>query len=591
MLDLSSDKYSKAVSGVLLALGKFKAATKQLKIQRVKAGSQERKLVISTNWLDAIKLHEGRLIKEAIIGAGQGFVITPATLGDTGAKKVYGRSYKNRKNERESQLQIKSQKSLDVALGDAERVHITFSLERVEIKPITHAEGALTSEGVSYELNQDAYSGVVEAIEIIKQKRFAEVVYAVKDGVDEDLATLFSIQLRRLGYTITEHNGEYRASLGQAMSFSALKPNMSPHKTRFNFKAPASVFAACTSGVDVRAMECEQFQTKAILEWRPQEARDNADKTEIGAINAACLSQHAELVINEDIYAFDLNNLSETLMGSLNTNVFHISVQCDDFSSLKTHALRQKAIEELSTTQDMIFLAIALVRKLKTPVVVLENVANFASSTANKVFTAAMRSFGYRVYTDILNAKDYNGLTNRARCFIVCSKLPVSFEFPAKQARTVDASYLIDMALSNGMLRDVSHTVSVRKGIETGRIRTLTRGKDVAPTLTKSQSRQTKDSCYFEVDGQYYLPSNDLMKIMMGMNNGFDFVAGTSEEISEMIGQSIDVPTHSQLMIKVREHILSFVKAFKAHAGALTRPATLPQMVEPVHCNRFAVMF
>lgn len=601
MLEVSNTKYSKAVAGVLLALGKFNAATKQLKIQTRKAGTDLRKLVISTNWLDTIGLHEGRLIKEQVIGNGQGMIITPAQFGDTAVKKVYGRSYKNRNTERETMLQIASQKVLDEAIGDAERVHITFLKEQVVIKPI-HAAECTSTEGVTFHIEQDQYSGVVEALEVIKQKRFAEIQYSADSGAEEDIVMLFSIQLRRMGYVITQEGGIYRANKAEATNFKPLEVQTQKDRIRFDFKNPTSVFAACTSGVDVYAMEQEGFKTNTILEYRPQEARDTTDKTELGAINAACASEHVSVVINEDIYEFDAANLSTELRSELNGNIFHISVQCDDFSSLKTHAQRQQAIENLSTTQDMVFPALSIIKEVNPSIVVLENVANFEGSAAHKVFTSRLSSLGYTIYSEILNAKDFNGLTGRARCFVVATKLPVPFSMPQKEERRVFAGALVDYALQNNLVRDVTHTVSVQKGIETGRIRTLTRDKSVAPTLTKSQARQTKDSCYIEVDNHYYLPSEEIQKLLMGIAPEFDFVAGNAEERTEMIGQSVDIPTHSKLMRQVKNHIKLFLELVKERVAAkANQPTVKVEQATPVNVpapkpapalsNRFAVMF
>lgn len=565
MLDLSNAKYANVVSKVLLALGKFKAATKQLKVQAVKAGTPQRKLVISTNWLDLIGLYEGRLVKETVLGQGEGLLVTPAQIGDAEVKKVYGRNYKNRATERESLLHIASQKKLLEAIGDAERVHITFSKEQVLIKPIHNAQ-VLEGEGATYRITENGYAGMVEAIEVIKQKRFAEIQYSADEEVDANAVMLFGVQLRRMGYTVEQTAAGFVAKLATATRFTPLQPIIKRQPINFDYKNPKSVFAACTSGIDIYAMEREGFKTRSILEWRPQEARDTTDKTEVGAVNAACASKNASLIINEDIYAFDMANLASDLALEMKcNNIFHVSVQCDDFSSLKTHAQRQQAIENLSTTMDMIFPALTIIKTVNPSVVVLENVANFSGSIAHTIFSERLMSLGYKVYSEVLNAKDYNGYTGRARCFVVASKLPVPFSMPQKEERTVHAGALVDFALQNNMARDVSHTVSVKKGIETGRIRVLTRDKSAAPTLTKSQSRQTKDSCYFYADGKYYLPNEDLQKIMMGIGIDFNFVAGTAEDVSEMIGQSVDVPTHSKLMRCVHNHIVSFLLAVKKH--------------------------
>lgn len=49
---------------------------------------------------------------------------------------------------------------------------------------------------------------------------------------------------------------------------------------------PSATFAALTSGVDLASLRSEDFTISAILEWRPQEARDKTDLTETGALAA-----------------------------------------------------------------------------------------------------------------------------------------------------------------------------------------------------------------------------------------------------------------------------------------------------------------
>lgn len=590
-------KHSKLVASVLRGLGKIQAATKMLKIQS-ETGGKKRKLVISTNWLPTFNFHEGSSVTEIAIGTGQGLIVRPASIGDSKLKKVYGRNYKNRS--RETLIQLKSQKMINNALGDATHVHIIFQMDEVTIKPVSSVEDLVVPDGVSLKLkpNDDGlYEGIIQTIEIIKQKRFAKITVDTAPSFQEkDEYMLFCMQLRRLGYTLSaDEQGQMVAVAHEKFKDLPItaqheitgKENVRP--VRFNHEQPLSTFAACTGGVDVYAMEKDSFVTDTILSYRPTEARDIKktkcpvtgsiteklnDKTEFCSLSAAINSQHARLVINEDIYTFDTARIKD-LLGK--NNFFHISLQCDDFSNMKNKADRQRAIESLESTRDMIFPALELIKTMQFPTLLIENVRNFVGSTECRLFEARLKALGYRVYTQVLDAKDFNGYTSRKRCFVFATNLPVAFSFPQPQTRTANVWWDV-LSHQLDKLRDVTHTSSVQKGIQCGRIRTVTVGDDCSPIVVKSQSRQVKDSLYVLIDGKYYLPNNDILRQLMGIDDGF-IALGNAEMTSEVIGQSVDVPMHQQICQQIKMHIERFVKS------TLKRwePALLPAQLMPVY--------
>lgn len=280
----------------------------------------------------------------------------------------------------------------------------------------------------------------------------------------------------------------------------------------------------------------------------------HTDKTESGAICAAMNVDTLKIVFNEDIYRFD-----ETLVQNVKqkSNTMIVSAQCDDFSCLKNNKDKETAIQSLDTTRDMIFPIIDRIKETKASTVLLENVRNFASSIECALFMSRLEELGYTVKKAILNAVHFNGYTNRVRCFVWASTLDDTYEFPQEQANSIHLwNDIIEPNMH--MLRDVTHTKTVAKAIETKRIRTIEVGAKTGCTLTKSQARQVKDSCYIHINGQYFLPNNDMMKMMMGISNDFDLSFLTDEIGTEIVGQSIEVPLHAAIAKKIKTQITGY---------------------------------
>ena len=103
--------------------------------------------------------------------------------------------------------------------------------------------------------------------------------------------------------------------------------------------------------------------------------------------------------------------------------------------------------------------------------------------------------------------------------------------------------------------RNVSHTKSIAKGIEAGRIRLITPESACAPTLTKCQNRQTKDSVCILHNKEYYLPTERLLKRLNGIPDSMNFNSVSATIASELVGQSIEYPMHEQLIKSLKEHI------------------------------------
>ena len=211
---------------VLVRVNVPEIATKQLAF-RHKGG--RRILTVSSNLLSLFGFEKGDAVVEKCLGAGMGITVEKVEdlFSVTRAKKVYSRTYKQRRNNPlEHLIEVSSQRLIDEAFPQGcDRVHVRFEHNRVTITPV------------------------------------------------------FTVSQRALA------NAE-RA-------------------------APSSVLAALTSGVDLYSMRKSGFSISAVLEWRPQEARDKTDLTETGAMTALANSGPLYALFNEDVTSCVLGSVAK----------------------------------------------------------------------------------------------------------------------------------------------------------------------------------------------------------------------------------------------------------------------------------------
>lgn len=312
-----------------------------------------------------------------------------------------------------------------------------------------------------------------------------------------------------------------------------------------------AAFVAMTSGVDVRCLADCGFRIDSVLEYRPREKRDQADLTETGALNVLA-NARPRVLINEDISKLDMATVERLMADGPPVSVLHLSLQCDDFSTLKSAKAKAAAVESLETSADLVYDGLRLIETVRPAVVMVEQVAGFATSPEGRLLAVKLGKWGYHVSGAVLDARDHGGLTSRARYYLVASVWP-GFEMPAATPRQGGVWPVVESYLAG--CRDVSHTKAVADGVATGRIRLITPESAHAPTVTKSQARQTKDSVYVKVGGRYYLPSQALLARLNGLPADFSLDLVNSEVAAEIVGQSVDVPMHEAVARAVRQHI------------------------------------
>ncbi len=343
-----------------------------------------------------------------------------------------------------------------------------------------------------------------------------------------------------------------------------VKPLLSHIKERLNrvLKAinPFTVFAACSAGVDIHAAKSVGYEINSLIEYRPQESRDKRDLTEIGVISAIG-NVPVKHVFNEDITLISTDHIYAATLGAPST-CFTISLQCDDFSSAKSNSFKDLSISNLSSSLDMAYDGLRIIHKMLFPVVILEQVANFAKSDIAKMWDLRLRKLGYSTHQQVVDARDHDGLTSRVRFFHVATLLPSEFNFPQETPRREVPIWDEFIAPIIDDLRDISHTSSMKKGLACGRLRAIKKDSLYSGSVLKSNSRQAKDSLVVMTDDNKILfPNEQLLKTLMSIPDGFKTHFTNAEQASEIIGQSVDYSYYQKLMIKVKEHIQSYINS------------------------------
>lgn len=315
-----------------------------------------------------------------------------------------------------------------------------------------------------------------------------------------------------------------------------------------------SIFAACSSGVDLHLMEKHHgFHTHSLIEYRPQEKRDKRDLTETGAVAALRnLKNGIKNLFNEDITVISESMLTKAIEKEP-AMLFMASPQCDDFTNLKTQKGKEQHVTDLSSSLDMAFDMERIIRAIKTPIIKFEQVRGWYNSDIYKALSLRLRKHGYQEHLLIGNAVDHGGLTNRVRGYAVFTMLDVPFEFEEATGASDDPIWpIIERHLSD--CRDVTHSKSLQDGKAIGRLRTITPESTKAPTFLKSQPRCAKDSVVIEIDDKLHWPSEALVKELMGIS-GYQTDCVSSDIAYEIIGQSVDAALHNSVARSIKKHI------------------------------------
>lgn len=313
-------------------------------------------------------------------------------------------------------------------------------------------------------------------------------------------------------------------------------------------------FVACSSGVDATSLDQAGFTIDSLLEWRPHEKRDKTrDFSETGALNFINNIPIKNL-INEDIGEVDVNMVAD-LVSQSKTTLFNVSLQCDDFSPVKAKSLKEKALEDLSVSSDMVYDALKIIETSNFPFILLEQVAGFMTSEAGAIMETKLRKWGYKVYKNIMDSRDYEGLTSRKRYYMFATSFDCEFTWPEQTPRREIPLWNEYILPALPRLRNVTHSKAIQDGAIGGRLRVINTESTYSPTFLKSQDRMAKDSVVIEHEGEFFFPDPELMKTLMRIPDDFSTQSSSKSIESEIIGQSVDFNMHHLVVQSVRNHI------------------------------------
>lgn len=323
---------------------------------------------------------------------------------------------------------------------------------------------------------------------------------------------------------------------------------------KFEDDEPINTLVALTGGVDCHVLEKSGFKISAVVEYRPQEKRDSSDQTELTSLSVLANSK-PDVLFNEDIYNLDVHRMAQILFNTPIT-LFHCSLQCDDFSTLKTLQQRENSVNDLTSTLDMFIPMLNILDQIKNPVLLIENVPGFMQSPINDVIRVQLMRRGFKVHQGVFDARDYGGYTSRKRMYMVATTLDTPFAFPEKTAPSAPVwSSVIEPNWEAIVLKDVTDTKVAQDSIITGRMRAIQEHKHHAPTLTKAQGQDAKDAVVVEKLGRIYRLPVAVQKLLNGISDEFDVDWMPVDKAAQIIGQSICCKLHSAIMQSVKQHI------------------------------------
>lgn len=326
-----------------------------------------------------------------------------------------------------------------------------------------------------------------------------------------------------------------------------------------------SMFAICSSGVDASMMEECGLKLDSLLDYRVPEARDakrKSDLSETGALTALRNTKGIRNVFNEDITTIDVDTIARA---KVNAGLMLASIQCDDFTNVKAKKLKDDSLVNLNSTLDMTFDLMRIIASEAPPVVMLEQVVGWYRSDIYKMFKLRMAKWGYVEHLLLAKGSDYGSLTRRERGYAVFTVLDEGFEFEGVRASN---TALWDVVLKHlPDCREVTSCKSIQDGAKCGRLRTINKDTVYSPTILKSQNRGAKDSLVIEIDGRYYMPSEGLLKDIMGCGD-FKLDCVSKDIGSEIIGQSVSSGIHKMVTRCVKRHIEGYFGLSDSAAAA-----------------------
>ncbi len=179
---------------------------------------------------------------------------------------------------------------------------------------------------------------------------------------------------------------------------------------------------------------------------------------------------------------------------------------CQPFSM----AGKKKGFED---TRGTLFFDIAKIIKYHNPsVVFLENVKNLASHDKGntfKVIKATLEEMGYKVFSQVLNARDFGVPQNRSRIYIIGFKDDVDFKFPAEPKLPTRLGDILEKDV------DIKYTISDKlwAGHKRRKLAHAAKGNGFGYSLFDNESVYTST-----MSARYYKDGSEILIKQEGMN-------------------------------------------------------------------------
>jgi DNA (cytosine-5)-methyltransferase 1 len=229
---------------------------------------------------------------------------------------------------------------------------------------------------------------------------------------------------------------------------------------------------------------------------------------------------------------------------------------CQPFSN----AGLKKGFEDSRGT---LFFDIARIVKHHKPCVIfLENVKGFKNHDKGKTFTVVkntLEEFGYRVYSQVLNAKDFGVPQNRERIYIIAFLGDVDFNFPVPPKNNTRLGSILDE------IADEKYTLSNKlwAGHQRRKIEHREKGNGFGFSIFDEDSEYTST-----ISARYYKDGSEILIAQPNKNprkitpkeasrlQGFpeDFCIPVSDtQAYKQFGNSVSVPVINAIAKKIQQ--------------------------------------
>ncbi|MCK9161963.1 MAG: DNA cytosine methyltransferase [Arcobacteraceae bacterium] len=217
-------------------------------------------------------------------------------------------------------------------------------------------------------------------------------------------------------------------------------------------------------------------------------------------------------------------------------------------------------------TRGTLFFDVARIAAYHKPkIIFLENVKGFVNHDKGntfKVVKQTLEDLGYKVYSQVLNAKDFGVPQNRERIYIVAFLEDVEFEFPRPLNKDICLGDILDKDI------DGKYTISDRlwAGHQRRKEEHKAKGNGFGYSLFNNNSKYTST-----ISARYYKDGSEILieqkntnprKLtpreacrLQGFPNSFKIVTSDTQSYKQF-GNSVCVPVISTISKKIAEKII-----------------------------------